>query len=338
MKGHESKRRKKSPAWLLVFYRVPAKPVSTRMKIWRKLNKVGALQLKGAVYILPYGEEHYEFCQWLMAEVSAMGGEGDFVATDRLEMLGNSEIAGLFAQQREADYRRIEKGLHEMEVRINSVKKGGRINSVDGLREELAGYVNELEDIGKIDYFPSHARRDVESKLTLISEELKKITVHGKREVAVPSKISIPRMDRKNFQGRTWITRKNPFIDRMASAWLIRKFLDRTAAFHFIDERMEETAPGDAVLFDTKGGDFTHAGDLCTFEVLVRSFGIKDRAVRKMAEIVHELDVKDNKYSPPAARGIEDVLTGIRKSSKTDMEALRKGMDIFEMLYTSGVR
>lgn len=325
----------KSIRWILFFYSVPSRPVNARMKIWRRLAREGALQLKGAVYVLPYSDERYEFCQWLMSEVASLGGEGDFVVTDKFEMLDNSEIMKLFINQRDADYRRIEKGLSDVEVRINSFKKGGIVKSTDALAEELARYSKEMDDIRKIDYFPSQLGIDLEKKTNDLRNDLKRITSHGALKKTAVRGALIPRMNRKDFTGRTWITRRNPFVDRMASAWLVRKFIDGDAAFQFISEGGKESIPEVAVTFDTKGGDFTHTGDLCTFEVLVRAFSIKDRAVKNIAELVHELDVKDEKHSSPKARGIEEILVGIRKSSKNDIESLKMGMDVFEMLYTS---
>ncbi len=325
----------KNGKWILFFYSVPSRPVNARVKIWRRLAKEGAVQLKGAVYVLPYSEERYEFCQWLMSEVASTGGEGDFVITDKFEMLGNSEIIKLFVKEREADYKKIEKGVNEVEVRINSFKKGGSVKSTNALSEDLTGYSKYMDDIKKIDYFPSQLRTDIERKINNLRNDLKRMSLHGISETIPVRKTSIPRMHKKDFTGRTWVTRKNPFVDRMASAWLIRKFIDSNAVFQFVDESEKANIPEGAVMFDTKGGDFTHKGDLCTFEVLVRSFGIKDRAVKKIAELVHELDVKDDKYHSLKAGGIEEILIGIRKSSKDDIEVLRKGMDVFEMLYAS---
>lgn len=335
MKVSDAKHKAGAPLWLLVFYSVPAKPVSSRMKIWRRLNKTGAVQLKGAVYVMPYSEENYEFCQWLMAEVSSIGGEGDFVATDKFEMLGNSEIIKLFITQREADYRKLEKGLGDIEVRLNSFKKGSNIKSMDTLHEDLIRYSNALNDIRKIDYFPSQLSTHIDKKINTLKKDLKRIPLHGIRETAAVRKTQITRRAKNDFKGRIWTTRKAPFVDRMASAWLIQKFIDKEAVFQFTDERGNEGIPKGAVMFDTKDGDFTHSGDMCTFEVLVKAFGIKDRAIKKLAELVHELDMKDEKYSSPKTGGIEEILIGIRKSSKNDIDILKKGMDVFEMLYTS---
>jgi hypothetical protein len=139
----------------------------------------------------------------------------------------------------------------------------------------------------------------------------------------------------EDYQHKTWVTRKRPFVDRFASAWLIKKFIDKNASFDFIDEKDLDNKNKNVIPFDIRGGRFTHAGNLCTFEVLMKSFGLKDRTMRKIAEIVHELDLKDDKFRAPEAKGIEDILSGIRKTAKDDHESLEKGISIFEMLYES---
>ena len=124
-------------------------------------------------------------------------------------------------------------------------------------------------------------------------------------------------------------------MDRMASAWLIKRFIDPKASFVFIDERDVASLDNTTLAFDMRGAAFTHVGDLCTFEVLVKSFGIKDKAVKKIAEIVHDLDVKDDKYGKPEASGVEEILAGIRKTAKNDADGIERGMAAFEMLYQS---
>ncbi len=322
-------------SWLLIFYSVPSKPVSNRMKIWRKLAKVGAIPLKGAVYILPYSEEHYELCQWLMSEVSAMGGEADFVITSKFETLKNSEIITLFNKQREADYINVEKGLNELEIKVNSIKKGSKAKNVKTLKDQLNRHVKDFEGIKKIDFFSSKMGHKVGSNIQSLKTELKKITLTEIKKGEIEQKILIFHKRQADYQGRTWVTRKKPFVDRMASAWLIKKFIDKNAVFQFIDEHERENVDKDSVSFDMRGGEITHIGELCTFEVFVKSFGIKDKTVKKIAELIHELDMRDDKYSLPEVKGIEEILLGIRKTAKGDLEALEKGIAVFEMLYAS---
>jgi len=136
-----------------------------------------------------------------------------------------------------------------------------------------------------------------------------------------------------DYHGRTWATRRHPFVDRMACAWLIKHSIDPDAVFEFIDEDGKNSLPPSTIVFDMSGGEFTHSGDLCTFEVLLRVFGLKDKALKQIAETVHDLDMKDGKYQSQEALGVERILTGIRKTAIDDADALLQGIQVFEMLY-----
>jgi len=319
-----------SQEWLLIFYSVPAHPVSGRMRIWRRLAKAGAVPLKGAVYILPANEENRELFQWIIGEVKSLGGDGSFVQTSRIETLADTEVRELFRVQRDAEYHELTKSIDGLERKVQSGRKG----AIAGIRESSAGLLAALrktyDEIRSRDFFDASLGRDMEKRLRAIESALKDVKEAGSEK---PSPLA--RKDPKTYRQRVWVTRKRPFIDRMASAWLIRRFIDPAATFRFIDEKDFGSLAKTEVAFDIQGGEFTHHGELCTFEVLVRSFGIKDRAVRRIAEIVHDLDLKDDKYGHRETSGIEEVLTGIRKTAKDDAEMLEKGMIVFEMLYQS---
>ncbi|MBI1811667.1 MAG: chromate resistance protein [Nitrospirae bacterium] len=317
--------------WLFFFYSVPSKPVSSRMKIWRRLSKAGAIQLKGAVYALPYSEEHYEFFQWLVSEVASMKGDAAFVRVENIETMKNSEIISLFNQQREKDYSVLMKNLEELERRINSVRKGGGTQNNKKLMEQMARIRKEFEGIQAVDFFSSKAGENLKKNIKELESGLKGISGHGVKE----QKVTLTQKRAEDYQSMTWATRKRPFVDRMASAWLIKKFIDKNAVFRFIDEKDIDSLGKGVTAFDVRDGEFTHIGEMCTFEVLVKSFNLKDKTLRKIAEIVHELDIKDGKYSNAEAKGIEGLLSGIRKTAKADAEALEKGMEAFEMLYAS---
>ena len=265
-----SKKTREKPSWILFFYTVPSKPVKNRIKFWRRLTRAGAVQLKGAVYVLPHNEEHYEFCQWLMAEVAALGGEGDLVITDKFEMLSNSDIISLFKSQREADYNALEKKLNELEVQLSSVEKGSKVKNTEKLRAQLDKLLKEYTDIKGIDFFPFRASIEVGKKISNLQRKMAKVLKTSGAKETDRKKTTIPRRNPDNYKGRIWTTRKNPFVDRMASAWLIRKFIDRDAAFQFIDEQERGNVDGNAVIFDMKDGEITHIGDHCTFEVFVK--------------------------------------------------------------------
>jgi len=316
--------------WLLIFYSVPSHPVSNRMKIWRKLAKTGAVQLKGAVYILPSTEEHEELLQWLIGEVKAMGGDGAFVRTAEIMTMTDADISRLFTLQADKEYGRLEKTLEVLERKIQSIRKGTTSEEGDRLAVESAKLSKEFEEINKRDHFSSPQGQTMKKRVQGLEAALRDA---GKKSAADAAVVTARRV--RDYQGKRWATRKHPFVDRMASAWLIRRFIDPKASFLFIDERNLASLDPKAISFDMRGATFTHAGDLCTFEVLVKSFGIKDKTVKKIAEIVHDLDVKDEKYGKPEASGVEDILAGIRKTAKSDMDGLERGMAAFEMLYQS---
>lgn len=325
----------KKSGWLLIIYTVPSKPVNNRMKIWRKLANAGAVQIKGAVYILPYNEENYEFFQWLISEVISMGGEGAFVKVQQIETMKDNEIIVLFNKQRESEYKRIEKGLDEFERKLSSIKKGSKGPHTKTLFTKLNKYKKEYEDIRKRDFFSSKPGLTIENKLKDISVVIKDISGFYEKRPKTISGTLIPLKKVENYKRKIWVTREKPFVDRMASAWLIKKFIDKKASFQFIDEKEIENLDKSMIVFDMRGGEFTHVGDLCTFEVLLKAFGLKNKTLKKIAEIVHELDVKDEKFEISEAKGIEEILIGIRKTLKDNTEALEKGMAVFEMLYAS---
>jgi hypothetical protein len=318
-------------SWLLFFYTLPSKPVRNRMTIWRKLLRAGALSFKGSVYILPYTEEHHEFLTWLVSEVISLKGEGSFVRVEKIETIYNQQIISLFNQQRETDYQRILKECDDIERKITSTRIGGASQDKKNITNQIRKCQRDFEDIRKMDFFISKRCLEVGRRLEKIVETLNGLSGTGieKHTVAIaPARI-------EDYQRKTWATRKRPFVDRFASAWLIKKFIDEKASFAFIDEKDLDPMAKDVIPFDIRGGRFTHAGDLCTFEILMKSFNLKDKALKKIAEIVHELDMKDDKFRNFEAKGIEDILSGIRKTVKDDHEAIGKGMSIFEMLYVS---
>jgi hypothetical protein len=280
---------------------------------------------------LPYTEEHHEFLTWLVSEVVSLKGEGSFVRVEKIETIDNQQIISLFNQQRETDYQRILKEFDEIERKLTSTRIGGALQDKKNITNKIRKCQRDFEDIRKIDFFISQRGLEVGRRLEKIVETLNGLAgseIEKHAVIIAPARI-------EDYQRKTWATRKRPFVDRFASAWLIKKFIDEHASFTFIDEKDLNTPAKDVISFDIRGGRFTHAGDLCTFEVLMKSFSLKDKTLRKIAEIVHELDVKDDKFRNPEAKGIEDILSGIRRASKDDYECLERGIAIFEMLYVS---
>jgi len=317
--------------WLVFFYSVPSRPVSSRMKIWRKLLKAGALLFKGSVYLLPDSEDNYELLSWLVSEVTSLKGEAALLRIDKVETVDNLQIMSLFNENREIAYQRVLKGIEEIEGKISSTRISGTPQSSSMINDQIRKAQRDFEEIEKIDFFASKKGLELHARLDQLTTMVRGLSAtEGKEQLVSLSPVRI-----EDYQDKTWATRKRPFVDRFASAWLIKKFIDRNASFAFIDEKDLDNLGEDVIPFDIRGGRFTHAGDLCTLEVLMKSFVLKDKILKKIAEIVHELDIKDDKFRTSEAKGIEDILSGIRKTAKDDYECLEKGMAIFEMLYAS---
>jgi hypothetical protein len=321
----------KKQEWLLFFYSVPSKPVNTRMKIWRMLVKTGAVQFKGSAYLLPASDDHYELFQWLVSSVASMQGDAAFIKVSRIESMKDYEIIGIFDQQREKDYLDLGIRLDDFESKIAKTKKSpGAVND-NKIKGELNKISKEFEDLGKIDFFCSKSRKEMEQRLKTVAAAVAGLT----RDESINPTVEIVKRRMEDYQGKTWVTRKRPFIDRIASAWLIKGFIDKKASFGFIDENEIESLDKETIVFDMVGGQFTHVGDMCTFEVLIDAFGLKGKALGMIAEIVHQLDLQDDRYRTPAAEGVREILDGIRKTVKDDHEALKQGMSIFAMLYAA---
>ena len=322
--------------WLLFFYSIPAKPVNNRVKIWRKLVKTGAVQLKGGVYILPYSEERHEALQWLLAELPGLKGEGLLLRTDSIEPLQQPEIIALFDEQRRQQYQELAGKVDEFAGRLRNLLKGGRDRKPTSLFRQYDKLQNDLLVIRQRDFFNSEAGSELSERLAALRRSLEELGTAGRK--SGDQGLATPLNDRAiaDFTGMTWLTRRRPFVDRMASAWLIRRFIDTGAAFAFRDEKGLAEARGEReVSFDVRQGDFTHVDDLCTFEVLVQSFGLADRGLSRLAEIVHDIDIKDGRFAAAEAPTVEMIIRGIRNRNLPDLEALEQGMAVFEALYLS---
>ncbi len=313
--------------WLLFFYSVPSKPVANRMRIWRMLNKAGALQLKGSVYILPYSAEHREFFHWPTTSVAAMQGEADFVRTEKLETMKDSEVVALFHRQREKEYAALQKRLDELHKGLAS---GGAAVPGKWL-EQFARCRKEFDELQRTDFFASPAGRGVEELLQALDETVAQRLAGGGK---APRR-KIVKRNVQDYRGRTWVTRIRPFVDRIASAWFIRTFVDPAAVFAFVEGPEAPAADAKTVYFDIQGGEFTHIGELTTFEVLIEAFGARDKALRTLSEIIHQIDLSDGIFQHPEAEGVRRILEGIRATATNDHDLLEKGMAVMDWLYSS---
>jgi hypothetical protein len=300
--------------WLLLLYGLPAKGSSARVTLWRKLKKYGAIQLKASAYVLPDQPEHYERFQWLATEIKESGGEATLIRVAQIEGLADQQIIQMFNEARAAEYKEVSQAC---QVLLSGRKKG----DAGELAAEFGRQQRRFREIKEVDYFRSPAADDAQ----MILQRLEKILTPKGRAA------SQPELAPKDFQGRTWLTRPRPGIDRAGSAWLIGKFIDLKAKFVF---GIEPSKHPKALPFDMADVEFSHHGDDCTFETLVKRFGIGDKAVLRMSEMVHDADLEDKKFQRTECIGINAVLSGWARTKMSDAELLAKGMECFEGLYT----
>ncbi len=299
--------------WLLLLYALPTQRSSARVSLWRQLKKFGALPLKTSAYVLPDNPTQYERFQWLAAQIKDAGGDATLIRVAEIEGMTNDDLVALFNEARAAEYRELAAACRQS---LAGHKRSGR----GELAAELEKHQRRLREIQETDYFKSPAVHDAQVLLDRTERLLA-----PRPPAAAPQKL-----DPAQFLGRTWLTRPRPGIDRAGSAWLIRKLIDPKACFVF---GMEPALYPKALPFDMANAQFSHHGDDCTFETLVKRFGISDRAVLKMAEMVHDADLEDGKFQRGECIGLNRVLSGWARAGLSDAQLLAKGMDCFEGLY-----
>lgn len=324
--------------WILIFYSVPAKPVSNRMQIWRRLSGIGAVALKDAVYILPDRPHLVEFALKLIKDIKALKGEGFFVRASSVECLSNDEIIRMFNSQIEQDCLKLQKQAINLQFHFSRAKFTANSSKFAGLKEQLTRLKADVDAVATCNYFENPHLAQVQALVHELSTELAEIFIEKDSHSNILSH-QIPHVNPDDFKSRLWITRSKPFVDRIASAWLIKNFIDPAATFGFVPEGSVDLqsmfSGSNPVGFDIEGGLFSHVGDLCTFEVIIRAFALKARGLRKLAEIVHELDLQDGLYSRPETAGLNAMLIGLCSTEKDDFGILHKGFLLFDVLFES---
>lgn len=294
-------------AWLMMVFSLPSGRASERVQIWRKLQRFGCLQFRNAGYLLPNTSENRERLIWVSETVRASKGEASVMEVASVDDLTVGAMQELFRQAREADYIELEKELKKLKPQAAGSAQVLRLRK-------------RYDEIVAVDFFQSKYR-------AVVQRLFEKVSPPTTKDEAV--KIS----DRKEFQGKTWVTRHRPGIDRVSSAWLIAKFIDDKPRFEFA-ERAE--AKPRAIPFDMYGAaGFGHVGKRCTFETLCASFAITDKKVLLIAEAIHDADLEDHKFGRDEGHVINRVLQGWAKQAVSDEDLLKRGMDLIEGLYVS---
>jgi hypothetical protein len=300
-------------SWLLLLYGLPARHTAERVSLWRRLKKFGALQLKTSAYVLPDQPVHFERFQWLAKQVRDDGGETTLIRVIEIEGLRNEEVGRMFNDARARDYGELMKLLNRFIER----NKKRRQKSFEPDIEKLNRRFNEIREI---DYFNCPAAHDTQMLLKRAGGLIK--------SNAGPA----ARLDPKQFTGKSWLTRPRPEIDRVGSAWLIRKFIDPKARFMFSEKPVEH--PG-AIPYDMFEVEFTHHGDDCTFETLLKRFAIQDAVARQIGEMIHDADLEDTKFGRAECVGLDHLFKGWARLGLSDKRILDKGVECFDALYAA---
>lgn len=295
-------------SWLLLLYGLPTQQTAERVNVWRKFKKFGAVQLKNSAYLLPDAAPHLERFHWLAKQVRDAGGEATLIQANRIEGYSNEQIAGMFNQERSKDYREVIEHLKALSKRRR--KDAEAVSGVEKMRKRMS-------EIREIDFFDCPAAHDAQMFLARVQQKC------GRGAVT-------PKLKASDYRGRTWLTRPRPEIDRVGSAWLIQRFIDPKARFVFAADPTEFS---EAIAYDMSDVEFTHHGDDCTFETLLKRFGMEDKALRQIAEMIHDADLEDEKFGRIECIGIDRVLKGFGRMGLKDAEILEKGFPCFDALY-----
>lgn len=294
-------------------FRLSARKASKRVSVWRKLQKYGAVNWENCAYVLPSNPSSMEKFQWLAAEVRKHQGKASVVGASRVYESTDKQMMAAFNENCARQYEGL---IRDTRLALRAAASRSKAQ----LHLDFSRHNRRFAEILNTDFFGCAKRKEAEE---LLKEVESKIRGNG-------STVETGRNRRGNFQGRTWQTRPRPEVDRVASAWLIRHFIDPKAKFAFSPDA--EAYPG-SVRFDMFQGDFTHVGDECTFEVLLKYFGLRDKRLRLIGQLVHDADLEDNKFGHPQGTAIDLVLKGWAKMGWPDEKILHKGFELYDALY-----
>ncbi|MBI3671018.1 MAG: chromate resistance protein [Acidobacteria bacterium] len=300
--------------WLLLSFSLPTSRASQRVEVWRKLQRFGAVTLGNSGYLLPNDPINRERFEWLATVIRNYRGEASVVEVQSIDNLSTGQLVRRFAEARARDYQALIRDLRNKVISVPPQKRSTRLSRIR----------QRFQEIVAIDFFQSPLRGRVEELLERAASTGSPATITAEFE----------KVSRRDFQGKLWVTRLRPGVDRVSSAWLIRRFIDPKARFAFADEG---GVPPGAVPFDMfqgRGG-FAHRGEDCTFETLQKCFRIGNRKVSVLAQIVHDADLCDEKFGRREGFGIDEVLNGWDRQGLADREILERGLQMVEGLYYS---
>ncbi|ACB96126.1 chromate resistance protein ChrB domain-containing protein [Beijerinckia indica] len=309
--------------WLLLIHQLPTKPAYFRVKIWRRLQGIGAVAMKSTVYALPANAETQEDFEWLLKEIVEGGGEAMVCEARLIDGLSDAQVRALFDTARDEDYEAIAK---EGRALADSLAASDTPEKRAEVRTQLGRLRKRLAEITAIDFFCANGREPVEGLLSGLEAQV------AEEKAMTETSIRAPANARGDLKGRIWVTRKGVHVDRVACAWLIRHFIDPEAVIRFVPGKGYVLKDGE-LHFDMFDGEFTHEGDRCSFEVLLARSGLADPALQAIAEIIHDIDLKDGKFGREEASGIAHLIAGICLANAEDEQRVAQSAAVFDNLY-----
>lgn len=301
--------------WLALLHQLPAKPPYQRVKIWRRLQAIGAVPLKNAAHVLPRSDDTEALFRSLADEIVAGGGEATLIGAELLAGQSDADVRGLFDAARDADYAEI----------ADAARKLLETGPASG--QEIARLQKRVEGVVRTDFFGAHGRQDAEAALAELDRQR---YAHPDVSRSAPADAVAP----EDLIDKTWVTRRGVHVDRIACAWLIRRFIDPKARFRFVDAKSHVPAPGE-LRFDMVDAEFTHEGDRCSFEtLLLRAHLTEDVGLAALGEIIHELDISDGKFARPETAGVGAMLSGVCASTDEDLDRIARASDALDQFYS----
>ena len=307
--------------WLVLIHQIPPKPDALRVKIWRRLQQIGAAAIKPSVYVMPFSGQSREDLSWTLKEIVDGGGDGSISELQFVEGLRDDQIIAQFQNARQSDYEKIIQEANQLLVEWSS----GKIDPQDPSAKanaQVEKLRRQFEGIAAIDFFEAPEKGTADLLIRdLISRSSGDVADAG-----------LPTAGLDVLIGKVWVTRKNIFVDRIACGWLIRRFVDETALFKYVDSDTYAPEPGE-IRFDMFEGEYTHEGDCCTFEVMIKRLGLQNHGLSALAETIHDIDLKDRKYHRSETDGLNALLTGLAASEPDDDKRMARGAQLMETLY-----
>jgi hypothetical protein len=301
--------------WLLLILSLPSENTAARMRVWRALKACGAAVLRDGVYLLPQSAEHQAALEGIADDLRQNDGTAHLLGTESVD----AHFPALF--DRSTEFAALLGDIAEGRKRVSAEQPMESVKLARKLRKAF-------DQLAAIDFFPGEAQRQAREALEEFEAQASRLLSPDEPH---PAERAIAPLDRANYQGRLWATRARPWVDRMASAWLIRRFIDPDARFLWLKSPAD--CPKKALGFDFDDATFTHVGARVTFETLLASFSLETPALVRLGVLVHSLDVGG--VQPPEATGVERVLAGMREAIIDDDQLMQVSAGVFEGLLTA---